>query len=83
LTDATTEDAPARAPSKVSSPVKPLDLLRPEPKPEATAPARGGVALFGLVLAGFALLAIYESAPVDRPEYPDCPVQSIGSCGLN
>ena len=56
-------------------------LLRPEPKPEQGGNDRDGIALFGLALAGFALLAIYVSSPVDLPEFPDCPIQSIGNCG--
>lgn len=56
-------------------------LLRPEPKiddPEATA---GGLGLLGLALAALALIAIYISTPVDSPEWPDCPIQALGSCG--
>lgn len=42
---------------------------------------RTGFALFGLAFAGLALVAIYASSPVDLPEFPDCPIQAIGSCG--
>ncbi|TDQ84412.1 hypothetical protein A8950_0965 [Dongia mobilis] len=58
------------------------DLLRPEPREENVRHERGGAALFGLFLAGFAIFAIYESAPIDLPEFPDCPVQAIGTCGI-
>lgn len=57
------------------------ELLRPEPKPASDNSERGGFALFGLVLAVFALIAIYASSPVDLPEFPDCPIQSLGNCG--
>lgn len=56
-------------------------LLRPEPKPESSGAERHGMGLFCLALAGFALLAIYVSSPIDLPEFPDCPIQSIGHCG--
>lgn len=56
-------------------------LLRPEPKVEDTRPTQGGLGLLGLTLAGFALMAIYISTPVDLPEWPDCPIQALGSCG--
>lgn len=56
-------------------------LLRPEPRPDQPNAGRSGCALFGLILAGLALVTIYESSSVDLPEFPDCPVQAIGSCG--
>lgn len=57
------------------------DLLRPEPKPaEADSPA-GGLALLGIAMAAIALVVIYSSTPIDAPEWPDCPIQSLGSCG--
>jgi hypothetical protein len=57
------------------------DLLRPEPKlDEAESPA-GGLALLGIALAAIALVVIYGSTPIDAPEWPDCPIQSLGSCG--
>lgn len=57
------------------------DLLRPEPKlDEAESPA-GGLALLGIVMAAISLVVIYSSTPVDAPEWPDCPIQSLGSCG--
>jgi hypothetical protein len=56
-------------------------LLRPEPRPNDGQAGRNGCALFGLMLAGIALFAIYVSSPVDMPEFPDCPIQSIGLCG--
>jgi len=56
-------------------------LLRPEPKVENKSAERGGSALFGVAFAALALFAIYHSAPVDLPEWTDCPVQSIGHCG--
>lgn len=55
-------------------------LLRPEPKVEE-ASSQGGLALLGLTLAGLALIAIYISTPIDSPEWPDCPIQALGSCG--
>jgi hypothetical protein len=58
------------------------NLLRPEPQTDQAGAERGGTALFGLLLAGLAIFAIYESAPIDLPEFPDCPVQAIGTCGL-
>lgn len=57
------------------------ELLRPEPKPANSGSERQGMGLFCLILAGFALLAIYVSSPIDLPEFPDCPIQSIGHCG--
>lgn len=57
------------------------DLLRPEPKTDQVSASASGFAVFGLAFAGLALLAIYISSPVDLPEFPDCPIQSIGSCG--
>lgn len=56
-------------------------LLRPEPRPQMPMNGRTGFALFGLAFAGLALVAIYASSPVDLPEFPDCPIQAIGSCG--
>jgi hypothetical protein len=56
-------------------------LLRPEPKPEENGSNQGGLALLGLTFAAFALVAIYASAPIDSPEWPDCPIQTLGSCG--
>jgi hypothetical protein len=56
-------------------------LLRPEPKLEEVLMERGGLGLLGLTLAALALLAIYISTPVDSPEWPDCPIQALGSCG--
>jgi hypothetical protein len=55
-------------------------LLRPEPKTDQAA-GPVGFALFSLVFAGLALMVIYVSSPVDLPEFPDCPIQAIGSCG--
>jgi hypothetical protein len=62
--------------------VVPADgLLRPEPKlDDADAPA-GGFALLGIVFAAVALIVIYGSRPIDTPEWPDCPIQALGSCG--
>lgn len=57
------------------------DLLRPEPKVESADSNQGGLALLGLTFAAFALVAIYVSAPIDSPEWPDCPIQALGSCG--
>ncbi len=57
------------------------DLLRPEPRMDQAGGGMSGFAVFGLAFAGLALLAIYISSPVDLPEFPDCPIQSIGSCG--
>lgn len=57
------------------------DLLRPEPKVENTESNQGGLALLGLTFAAFALIAIYISTPVDSPEWPDCPIQALGTCG--
>lgn len=57
------------------------DLLRPEPKPADGASTQGGLALLGLTFAAFALIAIYISTPIDSPEWPDCPIQALGSCG--
>lgn len=61
----------------------PIDnLLRPEPKlDEAESPA-GGLGLLGIIMAAIALVVIYSSTPVDAPEWPDCPIQSLGSCGV-
>lgn len=56
-------------------------LLRPEPRPSNGQAGRGSCALFGLIFAGIALMTIYVSSPVDMPEFPDCPIQSIGLCG--
>ena len=56
-------------------------MLRPEPRPNDGQAGRNGFALFGLMLAGIALVAIYVSSPVDMPEFPDCPIQSLGLCG--
>lgn len=56
-------------------------LLRPEPKSDDPESAQGSFALLGLALAALALIIIYLSAPVDSPEWPDCPIQSLGSCG--
>ncbi len=56
-------------------------LLRPEPKLEESQNGTAGLGLFGFALAVFALLAIYISKPVDAPEWPDCPIQALGSCG--
>ena len=57
------------------------DLLRPEPKlDEAEGPA-GGLALLGIAMAAIALVVIYGRTPIDAPEWPDCPIQSLGSCG--
>ncbi|WP_374377175.1 hypothetical protein [Dongia sp.] len=55
-------------------------LLRPEPKLEEEE-SRGGLGLLGVVLAACALFIIYLSTPVDSPEWPDCPIQALGSCG--
>jgi hypothetical protein len=57
------------------------DLIRPEPKPDQIASTQGGLALLGLTFAVFALIAIYISTPIDSPEWPDCPIQTLGSCG--
>lgn len=57
------------------------DLLRPEPKLEEPGTTQGGLALLGLTFAGLALVAIYISTPIDSPEWPDCPIQALGSCG--
>jgi hypothetical protein len=57
------------------------DLIRPEPKPLESASTQGGLALLGLAFAAFALIAIYISTPIDSPEWPDCPIQALGSCG--
>jgi hypothetical protein len=57
------------------------DLLRPEPKLEEASSTQGGLALLGLSFAALALVAIYISTPIDSPEWPDCPIQSLGSCG--
>lgn len=56
-------------------------LLRPEPKLEEPGSTQGGLALLGLTFAGLALIAIYISTPIDSPEWPDCPIQALGSCG--
>ena len=58
-------------------------LLRPEPKPEDAGTNQGGLALLGMAFAAFALIAIYVSTPIDAPEWPDCPIQALGSCGEN
>jgi len=62
------EDAPGEA------------LLRPEPKQDEE-DNRGGLGLLGVALAACALFIVYVSTPVDAPEWPDCPIQSLGSCG--
>ncbi len=58
-------------------------LLRPEPKPENGDYAASGIGVFGVALAVCALFAIYLSTPVDAPEWPDCPIQTLGSCGTH
>ena len=60
---------------------KDRSLLRPEPKAPGCESSQDGFALFGLAIAAMALAAVYTSAPPDFREFPDCPVQSIGSCG--
>jgi hypothetical protein len=57
------------------------DLLRPEPLAPSAGGERTSFALFCLAFAALGLLAIYVSSPVDLPEFPDCPIQTIGSCG--
>jgi hypothetical protein len=57
------------------------DLLRPEPKLDEAESSAGGLGLLGIVMAAVALVVIYSSTPVDAPEWPDCPIQSLGSCG--
>lgn len=57
------------------------DLLRPEPKLDDAEGNAGGLGLLGVAMAAVALIAIYSSAPIDSPEWPDCPIQSLGSCG--
>ena len=56
-------------------------LLRPEPKVEETPNGASGLGVFGFALAAIALFAIYTSQPIDAPEWTDCPIQSLGSCG--
>lgn len=56
-------------------------LLRPEPKIEESPNGAAGLGFLGFCLAAFALLAIYASKPIDAPEWPDCPIQALGSCG--
>ena len=63
------------------SPAVPDALLRPEPKIEENQNGAAGLGLLSFALAAFALFAIYISSPVDAPEWPDCPIQSLGSCG--
>ena len=57
------------------------DLLRPEPKFDQEDRPGGGLALLGIVMAAISLIVVYSSSPVDSPEWPDCPIQSLGSCG--
>ncbi|WP_374652025.1 hypothetical protein [Dongia sp.] len=56
-------------------------LLRPEPKQEESQNGTVGLGLLGFALAAAALFAIYLSTPIDAPEWPDCPIQALGSCG--
>ncbi len=57
------------------------DLLRPEPKFDEVDRCGGGSALLGIVMAAISIIVIYTSTPIDSPEWPDCPIQSLGSCG--
>jgi hypothetical protein len=60
---------------------KDRSLLRPEPRVSPPEAQRSGSSLFGLAIAAAALAAVYTSTPADSRELPDCPIQSIGSCG--
>lgn len=57
-------------------------LLKPEPKDERGHEGASGLALFGIVFTALALLAICSSTPLGLRQFPDCPVQMLGSCGI-
>lgn len=79
--DVTEDDLRTATVDRNGQPMLSDGLLRPEPKSESGTADRGSSTFFGLAFAGLALVAIYVSSPVDMPEFPDCPIQTIGSCG--